>query len=341
MTEIEQLKKRLAASPKVWALTGVAGFIGSNLLEALLRLGQKVIGLDNFSTGHAGNLKQIQASLGAERWANFTFVEGDVQDPKVCRTAVEGSDIVLHQAAIGSVPRSIANPAETNASNVTGFVNMISAARERGVKRFVYASSSAVYGDVQALPQLEQNIGNCLSPYAVSKRVNELYADVFARCYGMETVGLRYFNVFGPRQDPNGPYAAVIPRWIDAMIKNEPVFINGDGSTSRDFCYVANVVQANLLAANTGDAKAVNKTYNIAVGSETSLSNLFELLRERLGQRFPHVNQLRPQHRPFQAGDVRHSRADITKARLLLGYAPSHKVEQGLNEALDWYIKAR
>jgi len=334
----EETKAELMASPKVWVVTGAAGFIGSNLLETLLRLNQKVVGLDNFSTGHPGNLAQVQTAVGPARWKNFTWIEGDIQDAAACREAVEGADYVLHQAALGSVPRSMAQPTETNASNVTGFLNMLWAAREAGIQRFVYASSSSVYGDAATLPQVEENIGNCVSPYAVSKRVNELYAGVFAKCYAMQCIGLRYFNVFGPRQDPNGPYAAVIPKWIAAMIQNEPVGINGDGSTTRDFCYVANVVQANLLAATTANAEAVNMVYNIALGDETTLSKLFEMLRERLLAAHPHLRALKPVYRPFQPGDVRHSRADISKARRLLGYAPTHRIEQGLDEALGWYV---
>jgi UDP-N-acetylglucosamine 4-epimerase len=267
-------------------------------------------------------------------------MEGDIQDAAICRDAVEGAHYVLHQAALGSVPRSMAQPTETNASNVTGFLNMLWAARESGIRRFVFASSSSVYGDAAALPQVEENIGHCLSPYAVSKRVNELYAGVFAKCYGLQCIGLRYFNVFGPRQDPNGPYAAVIPRWIAAMMQNEPVYINGDGSTTRDFCYVANVVQANILAASTTQAEAVNTVYNIALGDETSLSGLCQMLRERLRAAHPHLRDLQPIHRPFQPGDVRHSRADIGKARRLLGYAPTHRIENGLDAALSWYMTA-
>jgi UDP-N-acetylglucosamine 4-epimerase len=251
---------------------------------------------------------------------------------------VAGADYILHQAALASVPRSLAQPCETNASNVTGFLNMLWAAKENGIRRFVYASSSSVYGDIAALPQVEANIGNCLSPYAVSKRVNELYADVFARCYGLQSIGLRYFNVFGPRQDPNGPYAAVIPKWVAAMLENEPVYINGDGSNSRDFCYVSNVVQANMLAAMATGADAVNSVYNIAVGEETTLSELFDMLRERLQAGCSHLRALKPIHRASQPGDVPHSRADIGKARRLLGYAPSHNVAKGLDEALSWYV---
>jgi UDP-N-acetylglucosamine/UDP-N-acetylgalactosamine 4-epimerase len=294
--------------------------------------------LDNLSTGQAGNLAQVQNAVGPARWKNFTWIEGDIRDADTCRAAVEGADCVLHQAALGSVPRSVAQPAETNASNVTGFLNMLWATREGGIQRFVYASSSSVYGDATALPQVEENIGNSLSPYAVSKRINELYAGVFARCYGMQCIGLRYFNVFGPRQDPDGPYAAVIPKWISAMIQNEPVHINGDGSTSRDFCYVADVVQANLLAATTASVEAVNTVYNIALGNETTLSGLFQMLLERLLPIHPHLRELQPQHRPFQPGDVRHSRADIGRARRLLGYEPTHRIEKGLDEALGWYV---
>jgi UDP-N-acetylglucosamine 4-epimerase len=334
----EEIKAELRASPKVWVITGAAGFIGSNLLEALLSLNQKVVGLDNLSTGHRGNLEQVQAAVGQKCWKNFTWIEGDIRDPATCEKSVKGANYVLHQAALGSVPRSVAQPTETNASNVTGFLNMLWAARENGIQRFVFASSSSVYGDIAALPQVEENIGNCLSPYAVSKRVNELYASVFAQCYGMQCIGLRYFNVFGPRQDPNGPYAAVIPKWIAAMIQDEPVHINGDGSTSRDFCYVANVVQANILAATTGNTQAVNTVYNIALGDETTLTELFQMLRDRLLAAHPHLRDLKPAHRAFQPGDVRHSRADISKARRLLGYAPTHRIEDGLDEAQGWYV---
>ena len=334
----EETKAELVAWPKVWVVTGAAGFIGSNLLESLLHLNQKVAGLDNLSTGHPANLAQVQTAVGPDRWKNFTWIKGDIRDAATCRDAVKGADYVLHQAALCSVLRSLAEPIETNASNVTGFLNMLWAARENGIQRFVFASSSAVYGDVAALPQVEENIGNCLSPYAVSKRVNELYAGVFAQCHGMSSIGLRYFNVFGPRQDPNGPYAAVIPKWIAAMLQNEPVYINGDGSTSRDFCPVANVVQANILAATTANAQAVNTVYNIALGEETTLTKLFQMLRERLLATHPRMRELKPVHRAFQPGDVRHSRADISKARRLLGYAPTQRIENGLDEALGCYM---
>jgi UDP-N-acetylglucosamine/UDP-N-acetylgalactosamine 4-epimerase len=323
---------------KQWLVTGVAGFIGSNLLEALLRSDQHVGGLDNFSTGSRRNLQDVREKVGAERWQNFRMIEADICDWRACVDACTKVDYVLHQAALGSVPRSISNPIATNQSNVDGFVNMLCAAREAGVKRFVFASSSSVYGDSPILPKVEELIGNGLSPYAVSKRANELYADVFSRCYGMQTIGLRYFNVFGPRQDPDGPYAAVIPKWIAAMVQNEPVHINGDGETSRDFCYVANAVQANLLAATTENIEAINRVYNVAVGERTTLNQLFSELRDRLLPQFSHLTQFKPLYREFRAGDVRHSHADISKARKLLGYEPTHRIENGLDEALQWYV---
>jgi UDP-N-acetylglucosamine/UDP-N-acetylgalactosamine 4-epimerase len=335
---IEQLTKNLGASRKTWLLTGVAGFIGSNLLEALLRANQSVVGLDNFSTGHQRNLDDVRQNIGEGLWENFVLVRGDIVDLETCRRACAGADYVLHQAAIGSVPRSIANPILTHQNNVDGFLNMLCAAKEAKVKRFVYASSSSVYGDHPALPKVEDTIGNCLSPYAVSKRINELYSDVFAKCYGTEYIGLRYFNVFGPRQDPNGVYAAVIPKWISAMLQEQPVHINGDGETSRDFCFVANVVQANLLAATT-QPSASNQVYNIAAANRTTLNQLFELLRTRLSPRFPHLKELRPVYQETRPGDVRHSHADIAKARELLGYNPTHDVDAGLDEALDWYVE--
>ncbi|HXT10467.1 MAG TPA: SDR family oxidoreductase [Candidatus Angelobacter sp.] len=336
---MEQLIERLSRDRKTWLLTGVAGFIGSNLLEALLRANQAVVGIDNFATGHQRNLDDVRKNVGEARWENFTFVRGDIVDLETCKRACAGVDYVLHQAAIGSVPRSIQNPIFTHQNNVDGFLNMLVAAKDAKVKRFVYASSSSVYGDHPALPKVEQTIGECLSPYAVSKRINELYADVFAKCYGFECIGLRYFNVFGPRQDPNGVYAAVIPKWIAAMLRAEAVYINGDGETSRDFCFVANVVQANLLAATTQNAGALNQRYNIAAARRTTLNQLFESLRDRLTPRFPQLKELKPVYRAFQPGDVRHSHADISKARELLGYNPTHDVDAGLTEALDWYIE--
>jgi len=318
-------------------VTGVAGFIGSNLIEALLKLGQRVVGLDNFSTGNARNLEEVRKQVTPQQWKMFLFIEGDIQNLDICKRACRGMDYVLHQAALGSVPLSLTDPVQTNASNVAGFLNMLVSARDSHVRRFVYASTCALYGDSPDLPKVEQTIGECLSPYAVSKRVNELYSGVFARCYGFESIGLRYFNVFGPRQDPNGPYAAVIPTWIAAMIKKQPIHINGDGETSRDFCYIENVVQANLLAATAVSKDAVNQIYNIGLGNRTSLNALFEILRTRLLPHYPHLQSCTPQYQDFRPGDVRHSVADITKAARHLGYAPSHRVEQGLDAALEWY----
>jgi UDP-N-acetylglucosamine 4-epimerase len=339
VSQFTQLKKTLATAPATWLVTGAAGFIGSNLAGQLLLLEQRVVALDNLSTGNLDNLAQVRHSVGPERWANFTWMQGDIRDAAVCRRAARGVDYVLHQAALGSVPRSLENPIETNDSNVNGFVNMLWAAHESGVKRFVFASSSSVYGDDTTLPQVEHKTGRCLSPYAVSKRVNELYAGVFGRCYGMETIALRYFNVFGPRQDPNGAYAAVIPKWIAAMIHNEPVHINGDGSTTRDFCYVANVVQANLLAAAVPRPEASGQAFNIAVGGQTTLNALCDMLRQRLAPTHPHLRDFKPRYGDFRPGDILHSRADISQARRLLGYEPTHSVAQGLDEALDWYVK--
>lgn len=333
----EEVKEGLQITPKTWLITGVAGFIGSNLLETLLRLDQRVIGLDNFSTGKKQNLQEVRRLVRSKQWERFSFLEGDISSFETCRLACRGVDYVLHQAALGSVPRSIEDPLKTNESNVTGFLHLLVAARDEKVRRFVYAASSSTYGDHPGLPKVEDQIGRPLSPYAVTKYVNELYADVFARCYGVETVGLRYFNVFGPRQDPEGAYAAVIPRWIAAMIRNQPTYINGDGETSRDFCYVANAVQANLLAATSGNPVAVNQVYNVALNARTTLNELFEMLRTRLLPAYAHLGVYRPVYREFRAGDVRHSQADIQKASQLLGYAPTHTVEQGLDQALEWY----
>jgi UDP-N-acetylglucosamine 4-epimerase len=348
----EQLKLRLSKAPRTWLVTGVAGFIGSNLLETLLRLDQRVVGLDNFSTGYQSNLDEVKACVLPEQWANFQFIEGDIRDLDHCRRAMSfrpapgGSthaaifpvDFVLHQAALGSVPRSLDDPLATNAVNISGFLNMLVAARDARVKSFTYAASSSTYGDHPGLPKTEDRIGKPLSPYAVTKYANELYADVFARCYGFRTIGLRYFNVFGPRQDPKGAYAAVIPKWITAMLKNEVVYIAGDGETSRDFCYMANAVQANLLAAMTENASALNQVYNIAVGDRTTLMELFALLRKNLA---PHgvAADMAPAYRDFRAGDVRHSQADIGKAQRLLGYQPTHRVGDGVKESMAWYVR--
>jgi len=338
MNSYRQLKQQLNGETKAWLVTGVAGFIGSNLLEALLKLDQRVTGLDNFSTGRPENLDEVEQSVSSEQWKRFTLLEADICDKEACQKACAGVDRVLHHAALGSVPRSIENPLLSHDINVTAFLNLLQAARESGVERFVYASSSSVYGDEPALPKIEGRIGRSLSPYAATKVMNEIYADVFARCYGMETIGLRYFNVFGPRQDPNGPYAAVIPKWIQAMIEDKPLYINGDGETSRDFCYVANVVQVNLHAATTENPEAVNQVYNVAIGTRTTLNQLFYELRNRLVPQFPHLTQFKPLYREFRAGDVRHSHADISRAGKLLGYTPTHSVVDGLDEALQWYV---
>lgn len=332
------LGKRLPAQPARWLVTGSAGFIGSHLVESLLRLDQTVVGLDNFATGHRRNLDEVRSLVTPAQWSRHRFVEADICDLDACREACRGIDFVLHQAALGSVPRSLANPVATNAANVDGFLNMLVAARDARVRRFVYAASSSTYGDHEALPKIEERIGRPLSPYAVTKLVNELYAEVFARCYGLASIGLRYFNVFGARQDPEGAYAAVIPRWTRAMLLGEEVKINGDGETSRDFCFVDNAVQANLLAAMTDDPAAVNQVYNVAVDDRTSLNRLFDILRAALSDFRPDVRSLRPVYGGFRPGDVRHSQADIDKARRLLGYLPSHRLEDGVRVAMPWYV---
>jgi UDP-N-acetylglucosamine/UDP-N-acetylgalactosamine 4-epimerase len=338
VTRYEQLRAELINAPQRWLITGAAGFIGSNLLQTLLELDQNVVGVDNFATGHRENLQGVEGCVAPAQWRRFRFIEGDIRDPDACRRACDGVDFVLHQAALGSVPRSIEDPVTTNSVNISGFLEMLVAARAAGVKRFVYAASSSTYGDHPGLPKVESLIGRPLSPYAITKFADELYADVFARTYGFPSIGLRYFNVFGARQDPNGPYAAVIPKWIAAMIHNETVHINGDGETSRDFCYVANAVQANLLAATAVELAAVDQVYNVAVGQRTSLNELFEHLRAMLAPRFPHLAAFKPDYRDFRAGDVRHSLADISKAHRLLGYEPTHVVGDGLAEAMGWYL---
>ena len=337
MAYYTELQSRLIADPKNWLVTGVAGFIGSNLLETLLKLNQRVVGLDNFSTGHQRNLDEVKTLVNLGQWKNFQFIEGDIRKLDDCQQASKGVDYILHQAALGSVPRSIADPITTNANNIGGFLNMLVAARDANVLRFVYAASSSTYGDHPDLPKVEVNIGKPLSPYAVTKLVNELYADVFARTYGFNTIGLRYFNVFGKRQDPNGAYAAVIPKWTAALIQGDDVFINGDGETSRDFCYVDNAVQANLLAATTQNPAAVNQVYNVAVGERTSLNELYKLITASLAVycQLPVANLI---HHDFRAGDVRHSLANISKAQTLLGYAPAFKIGAGVSEAMPWYI---
>jgi UDP-N-acetylglucosamine 4-epimerase len=336
-TQYEILRASLPQNPKIWLITGVAGFIGSNLLETLLCLDQTVVGFDNFATGYQRNLDEVKSLVSAEQWARFRFIEGDIRKLEECREACVGVDYVLHQAALGSVPRSINDPSTTNSTNIDGFLNMLLAARDAGVASFIYAASSSTYGDHPGLPKVEDRIGKPLSPYAVTKYVNELYADVFSRCYGFHTIGLRYFNVFGKRQDPNGYYAAVIPKWVAAMIKGESVYVYGDGETSRDFCYVKNVVQANLLAATVSNSDVKNQVYNVAVGDRSTLKHLLEILKNSLAD-FGIActsNILFKEERP---GDIRHSQADISKARNFLGYEPSHSLEQGIREASFWYI---
>ena len=331
------LLSELPKSPKTWLITGVAGFIGSNLLETLLRLNQRVIGLDNFATGHQRNLDEVKSIVSLAQWERFQFIEGDIREIEDCRKACNGVDYVLHQAALGSVPRSLDDPITSNRTNIDGFLNMLVASRDAKVSSFTYAASSSTYGDHPGLPKIEDRIGKPLSPYAVTKYVNELYADVFARCYGFKTIGLRYFNVFGKRQDPNGAYAAVIPKWTAAMINGEAVFINGDGETSRDFCYVENIVQANLLAATTILEAAKDQVYNVAVGDRSTLNILFETIKNALSENKV-TYQRSVVYRDFRAGDVRHSQADISKAISLLGYSPQFKFENGIKAAMPWYV---
>ena len=324
---------------KTWLVTGAAGFIGSNLVEALLRADQQVVGLDNFATGFARNLDEVQALVGAPRWQRFRMIEGDIRDANACRNAVAGVDYVLHQAALGSVPRSIAQPLDSIAANVQGFVQLLDAARLAGVRRFVYASSSSVYGDHPDLPKVEERTGRPLSPYAATKLVDEVFAGVFARTYAMSCVGLRYFNVYGPRQDPDGAYAAVIPKWVAALIRAEPVFVNGDGLTSRDFCFVADAVQANLRAAQADVLPSSHEVFNVSFGQQTTLNRLFESIRDLLVARGVDCAGAQPQYRDFRAGDVRHSLASTDRAAQLIGYRPTHSVEQGLAAAIDWYVR--
>ena len=354
MNAYETTKAKLTNNSRTWLITGVAGFIGSNLLESLLKLNQRVVGLDSFATGFQKNLDEVRSLVAPAQWANFDFIQGDIRNLDDCHLAMKYSqsretgnsankestpvDFVLHQAALGSVPRSIENPINTNDTNISGFLNMLVAARDAKVKRLVYAASSSTYGDHPGLPKIEDVIGKPLSPYAVTKYVNELYADAFARTYGFNTIGLRYFNVFGKNQTPDGAYAAVIPKWISSLIKNEPVYINGDGETSRDFCYIENTIQINLLAATSDNPKAVNQIYNVAVGDRTTLNELYEDLRVNLVEQFLHLAEAKPIYRDFRAGDVRHSLADVSKAKDLLGYDPQYRVSEGLKEAMAWYI---
>jgi UDP-N-acetylglucosamine 4-epimerase len=352
MTRYEEIQVELRQSPKIWLITGVAGFIGSNLLETLLKLDQRVVGLDNFSTGHQRNLNEVQTLVTPGQWDNFKFINGDICNLTDCQKATTGVDYVLHQAALGSVPRSVADPVTTNATNICGFLNMLVTARDTKVKRFVYAASSSTYGDHPALPKREGTIGKPLSPYAVTKYVNELYADVFNKTFGLQSIGLRYFNVFGPRQDPDGAYAAVIPKWISSFIKNEPIYINGDGETSRDFCFVNNAVQANLLAATISSChdtsmevrkslNPINQIYNIAVGEKTTLNELYAEIKRKLTCIYPNIENLHPNYRDFRVGDVKHSLADITKAAIYLGYEPSHRIGIGIDLTISWELSKK
>lgn len=336
-TRYEQVKAELKENPRTWLITGVAGFIGSNLLETLLKLDQKVVGLDNFATGHQHNLDEVQTLVKEDQWQRFRFIEGDICDLETCQQAIKGVNYVLHQAALGSVPRSINDPITTNKANIDGFLNMLVASKDEGVDSFTYAASSSTYGDHPALPKVEENIGNPLSPYAVTKYVNELYADVFSRTYDFHSIGLRYFNVFGPRQDPNGAYAAVIPKWTAAMIKGDSVVINGDGETSRDFCFVDNAVQANILAARKEGILKSN-IYNVAVGDKTSLNRLFEMIKEMLASNDFHYTK-EPKYQGFRKGDVRHSLASIEKAARDFDYVPEVKMERGLGLSVKWFFE--
>jgi len=333
----EDLESMLEGQAGLWLVTGVAGFIGSNLLEALLERNQLVRGLDNFSTGHARNLEQVRTNLTSQQWAGFEFLQSDIRDLPSCQRACSGARLVLHQAALGSVPASIADPIGAHTTNATGALNILWASHQANVQRVVYASSCAVYGDCPSLPITEGQPIIPLSPYAATKSVNELYAQAFARSYGLSAIGLRYFNIFGPRQDPQGPYAAVIPAWVRALLRKEPVCIHGDGNTSRDFCYVANVVQANLRAALTPPDQAANRVYNIGQGERATLNQLFLLLRDKLAAENPSLRGLEPVYGEARPGDIRHSQADLSEARHRLGYRPHYRLDEGLEEAMDWY----
>ena len=342
MNKYKELQDYLVENQNKWLITGVGGFIGSNLLEKLLTLNQKVIGLDNFVTGNKNNIDQaVQYAsnvVGRDVNKNFEFIHGDIEDLSTCKEACKKINYVLHQAALGSVPRSIKDPINSNKANIDGFLNILVASKDAEVERFVYASSSSVYGDHPDLPKVEENVGNPLSPYAVTKIVNEIYANVFSKTYGLQTIGLRYFNVFGKRQDPNGAYAAVIPKWIAAFLKNEDVIINGDGKTSRDFCYVDNAVQMNLLAATSSNHQALDQVFNVALNHRTSLNELFEMIKEKLNNKLNGLDNKMPVYQDFRPGDVMHSQANIKKAQTLIGYKPEYSISDGMDEALDWYI---
>ncbi len=339
MNVFENLLESFKTTQATWLVTGVAGFIGSNLAEFLLRHNQKVVGLDNFSTGYQKNIDAIVNAIEPKYHDNFTFIKGDICDLSTCKNICEDIDVILHQAALGSVPRSIKDPITSNLSNVTGFLNLLTAAKDANISRFVYASSSSVYGDSQELPKVESRIGNVLSPYAVTKRTNELYAGVFTKTYGIETIGLRYFNVFGKRQDPLGAYAAVIPKWIQALLNSEPVSIYGDGKTSRDFCYIDNVIQANLLAATTSNTKAFGEVFNVAVSAQTTLDELYTLIHNQLKENFSNFKADQVIYKDFREGDIRHSNANISKAKEFLGYLPTHTIDEGMKQSIKWYIK--
>jgi UDP-N-acetylglucosamine 4-epimerase len=339
-TPYEELQERLKSRPRFWVVTGAAGFIGSHLVETLLRLNQRVTGLDNFSTGRRANLEQARAAVSEAQWRGFRLIEGDIRAPETCRRACRAADYVLHQAALGSEPRSIEHPVGVHDANLTGFLNVLVAARDAGVGRFLYAGSHATYGDRAEIPHAEQLAARPLSPYAATKYMNELYAEVFAHCYAFDSIGLRYFNVYGPRQDADGPYATVVPRWISCMIRREPVFIDGDGSAARDFCHVEDIVQANLLAATTEDPAALNQVYNAALGTRTTLKELFGIISRLLAARFPHVRGVRPVHRAVRGGDARLSQADTAKAEHRLGYRPRWTIEEGIARTIAWYAAA-
>lgn len=338
MEDSFNLQNLVSGASRRWLVTGSAGFIGSHLLEYLLRAGQHVVSLDNFSTGYQKNLDEVRHAVGEKAWARHTFIKGDICDVETCRRACNGVNLVLHQAALGSVPRSIENPQLTHASNATGFLNILVAARDAGASRFVFASSSAIYGDHPGLPKVEDTIGQPLSPYAVTKYLNELYASVFTRSYGLSTVGLRYFNVFGPRQDPNGAYAAVIPNWAQKICTGAACYINGDGETSRDFCFIDNVVQANMRSALMPLAEPAYETFNVACGERTTLNQLHQKMSAILGELMPDLKTLPPTYREFRQGDVRHSLADISKAGKMLSYVPKRSVRDGLRQAMPWYV---
>ncbi len=340
MIEFEKTKEALQLHPKTWLVTGCAGFIGSNLVEFLLKLGQRVVGLDNFSTGHRYNLQDIQENVSPTQWKNFSFTEGDIKDYETCERITKDVDIILHQAALGSVPRSIDDPVTSNLSNVTGFLNMLTAAKNNKVQRLVYASSSSVYGDSKELPKVEERTGNLLSPYAVTKYTNELYAGVFHKCYGFQSIGLRYFNVFGKRQDPNGAYAAVIPKWLGSLIADEDVYINGDGETSRDFTYIANVIQSNILAGTTSNEAAFGEVFNAGIGGRLTLNELYSAINRELEENLEGFKAKEALYRDFRAGDIRHSNANIDKLKNTTGYEPTHDIDDGLKESIKWYIES-